>query len=296
MATLEDRILGEKLQYYCSSSESEDESGEQERENDRGDSRPGSVRGPSCVTRPEMRDWEGSSVNTGPKGVLKDWQRFKQLETEKREAQERERLELIKKLSLTCKSDLDAEKKEEETIEKEIEEALEDDFLKEYMQKRMQEMMSQVNSRPQFGKLIHLKDGQEFLDAVDKEKMGVTVITHIYADGIPGCEAMNGCLRCLAPEYPQVKFCIVEASSAGMSRHFEHKGVPALLIYKNGSLIGNFVRLTDEFGDDFFAVDVESFLVEHGFLPDQTLVPPVAKVRTTQDDDDDDGDSDFGVD
>ena len=39
-------------------------------------------------------------------------------------------------------------------------------------------------------------------------------------------------------------------------------GVPALLIYKHGELIGNFVRLSDEFGDEFYATDVESFLVE----------------------------------
>ena len=39
-------------------------------------------------------------------------------------------------------------------------------------------------------------------------------------------------------------------------------GVPALLIYKNKELIGNFIRLSDEFGTDFFATDVESFLHE----------------------------------
>ncbi|KAH7954365.1 hypothetical protein HPB49_018042 [Dermacentor silvarum] len=183
MATLEDRILGEKLQYYCSSS-SEDE--DEPAENDASPSHvPASEKAPPPPP-PELKQREGcSSVNTGPKGVLKDWQRYQQLQNERREEQERERLQLIKKLSLTCRS-----------------------------------------------------------------------------EGMPGCEAMNGCLQCLAEEYPQVKFCTVEASAAGMSRHFERKGVPALLVYKNGALIGNFVRLTDEFGDDFFAVDVESFLVE----------------------------------
>ena len=39
-------------------------------------------------------------------------------------------------------------------------------------------------------------------------------------------------------------------------------GVPALLVYQKGELIGNFIRLSDELGDDFFATDVESFLVE----------------------------------
>ncbi|KAH6935303.1 hypothetical protein HPB50_005055 [Hyalomma asiaticum] len=202
-------------------------------------------------------------IQTGPKGVLKDWQRYRQLQSERREEQERERLELIKKLSLTCRSELEEEKskgkskEEEETPQEE-----DDDFLREYMRKRMEEMMAEINSRPKFGRLVRLEDGQAFLDAVDREKSGVTVIVHIYAQGMPGCEAMNGCLQCLAEEYPQVKFCTVEASAAGMSRHFERKGVPALLVYKNGNLIGNFVRLTDEFGDDFFAVDVESFLVE----------------------------------
>ena len=43
-------------------------------------------------------------LQTGPKGVITDWRRFKQLETEKRLENERERLQLAKKLTLTCRS------------------------------------------------------------------------------------------------------------------------------------------------------------------------------------------------
>ena len=39
-------------------------------------------------------------------------------------------------------------------------------------------------------------------------------------------------------------------------------GLPALQIYKGGALIGNFVRLSDQLGDDFYAGDVEAFLQE----------------------------------
>ena len=39
-------------------------------------------------------------------------------------------------------------------------------------------------------------------------------------------------------------------------------GCPALLIYKNAELIGNFVRMGDEFGDEFCSSDVENFLLE----------------------------------
>jgi hypothetical protein len=39
-------------------------------------------------------------------------------------------------------------------------------------------------------------------------------------------------------------------------------GVPALLVYKSGELIGNFVRVSNELGHDFFANDVEGYLLE----------------------------------
>lgn len=43
-------------------------------------------------------------LQTGPKGVIQDWRRYKQLETEKREEHEKERIELAKKLSVQCRS------------------------------------------------------------------------------------------------------------------------------------------------------------------------------------------------
>lgn len=70
MSTLEDKILGEKLHYYCSSS-SEDE------ENDSRDSDKDSdnERYPSAITEssvePSFSEWDGTSSNTGPKGVIK---------------------------------------------------------------------------------------------------------------------------------------------------------------------------------------------------------------------------------
>ena len=39
-------------------------------------------------------------------------------------------------------------------------------------------------------------------------------------------------------------------------------GVPALIVYKGGAVIGNFVRLEDELGDDFCPSDLENFLIE----------------------------------
>lgn len=46
---------------------------------------------------------------TGPKGVINDWRKYKQLENEQRVEQQKEMERLIKKLSMTCKSHLEEE-------------------------------------------------------------------------------------------------------------------------------------------------------------------------------------------
>jgi hypothetical protein len=69
MSTLEDKILGEKLQYYCSSSEGEDGSDDDDKFEDccEGPSvpEPTSAQAPSYD---DMTHWNGNSANTGPKG------------------------------------------------------------------------------------------------------------------------------------------------------------------------------------------------------------------------------------
>lgn len=266
MATLEDKILGDKLHNYCSSSEddSEDESDDnQEKKNTNKCDEPNA--------EIDVNKWEGTSTNTGPKGVIKDWQRFKQLEIEKREDNEKERVELMKKLTLTVKTALDAEK-EKAKEDAELDELLNDEFLLEYQKKRMQEMLK---NQPNivFGKLLYLKNGEEYLDAIDKENKQVKIIIHLYEDHVESCRAMNACLTNLAKIYKNVKFCSIIASRAGLSRDFKINGLPALLIYKSGQLVGNFVRLTDDIGNDFCAEDVQTFLVEHGMLEDKSCKP-----------------------
>ncbi|XP_011705423.1 PREDICTED: phosducin-like protein isoform X2 [Wasmannia auropunctata] len=271
MSTLEDKILGEKLHYYCSSS-SEDEG------NDSGDSEDKEcddvkyADDTAQYIEPSYLEWDGTSSNTGPKGVIKDWQRYKQLEAEKRESQEKERLQLIKKLSLTCRSALDEEKEKLNETDPELANLLTDEFLLEYQRQRMKEMLAKTEKLC-FGKVIDLENTDQFLQAVDGEDKSVIVIVHIYEDNVSGCEAMNGCLISLAEEYPYVKFCKILGSIAGVSKQFKKFGVPTLLVYKNGQVIGNFVHVTDHLGVDFYSSDVEAFLIEHGILADKNCIP-----------------------
>jgi len=288
---MDDKLLGEKTHYYCSSSE-----GESDEENDcENEGSCSKAQQPTFIPEPELRDNSKHCTNTGPKGVIKDWQRYKQLETEKREEQEKEKQELIKKLSMTCRSHLDdeAEKAKDEKLMRDLEEELdemEDEFLKEYREKRIEEMRKALQNVPKFGCVYELA-ADKYVDAIDKENPVVTVIVHLYEESVPGCVAMNGCLQCLAKQYPTVKFCRLKASHAQLSFNFSINGVPALLVYKKGELIGNFVRLSDDFGDDFFAPDVEAFLQEHGLLPESSLVSGIKSSQQQED-----SDSDFDLD
>ena len=274
MSTLEDKILGEKLHYYCSSS-SEDEGNDsadsdKELENEKS-GYPGGM--PDSI-EPSFSEWDGTSSNTGPKGVIKDWQRYKQLEAEKKGEQERERLQLIKKLSLTCRTSLDEEKEKILESDPDLAELLADGFLLEYQRQRMKEMLARAE-KLRFSKVVNLETAHQFLEAIDNEDKSVTVVVHIYENNVPGCEAMNGCLISVANDYPFVKFCKILGSVAGLSKHFKTEGVPALLIYKAGQVIGNFVHVTDYLGVDFYASDVETFLIEHGMLTDKNCVPTI---------------------
>ncbi|XP_054167494.1 phosducin-like protein [Oppia nitens] len=305
MSTLEDKILGEKRQYYCSSDEEEEEdnnedNGDKDQTNNSTNDTTNDDFGGQQRQQQQWNRWNGYSVNTGPKGVIKDWQRYKQFESEQREADDRQKLEIMKKLSLTCNPHLDQEltqNKNNSDNEDELDD-MNDPVLKEYMIKRMQEMMDQIDSngkdRPVFGKLLLLSSGSEFLEAIDKEKKFVIIICHIFAKNVEQCKQMNQCLDSLAKQYFNIKFCAIEASVAGMSHHFSKSGVPALLVYKSGNLVANFVRLSDEFNDQFVSTDVETFLVEHGILNDNSgsnsMQNNGSNIRVNADNDDDDSD------
>uniref|UniRef100_A0A1B6CQV0 Phosducin domain-containing protein n=1 Tax=Clastoptera arizonana TaxID=38151 RepID=A0A1B6CQV0_9HEMI len=280
MSSLEDKILGLKKENYCSSSSNSDNEDDYTE-----DGAPISEPQELSSSLPEPRKWEGISSNTGPKGVIKDWQRFKQLEVEQKKEQYAERIQLMKKLSLTCSSKLDDEKDKKE--EDELSELMSDKFLEQYRKKRMNEMLSCSNQLPKFGILIDLKDGSDFIEAIDNENKAVSVIIHIYEINVPECNKLNKILLKLSKKYCEVKFCKIISSDAGMSKHFKVGGVPAILVYKAGLVIGNFVHVTDELGDEFYESDVENFLIEHGMIQDKSCFPKILSQSQDKDEDSD---------
>ncbi|KXJ09303.1 Phosducin-like protein [Exaiptasia diaphana] len=277
MTSIEDKILGYKAQNYVSSSESEEE-GETESHTDSNEQASGGA-APDvenlCFT---------TGAKTGPKGVLQDFRRYKQLETQQKQEQEEELKSLIKKFSTGCQTSIDDEKEKALMKELEIEE---DEFLKQYHFKRLLQMKEEqdrkiAETRPKFGHVIEITDTDAFLMEIDKELL----------HDIPSCICMNTCLDSLSQQYPMVKFCRVKATITGISANFRENGLPALLVYKGEQLVGNFVQLENAFGDNFDSSDVESFLIQNHILTDDINCEPSTIAQHNEDHEDSDLDLD----
>lgn len=98
--SLDDKLLGEKVDNYCSSSEDEGDGNDSD-----GDCK-GNAYTSQATFIPDRKpetEYSGRSANTGPKGVINDWREFKRLETEQREEQELERKKMMEKLQMSCR-------------------------------------------------------------------------------------------------------------------------------------------------------------------------------------------------
>ncbi|XP_022364175.1 phosducin [Enhydra lutris kenyoni] len=142
--------------------------------------------------------------------------------------------------------------------------------LRKYRRQCMQDMHQKLSFGPRYGFVYELETGEQFLETIGKEQK-ITIVVHIYEDGIKGCDALNSSFTCLAAEYPMVKFCKIKASNTGAGDRFSSEVLPTLLVYKGGELISNFISVTEQFAEEFFSGDVESFLNEYGLLPEREI-------------------------
>ncbi|KAL2089462.1 hypothetical protein ACEWY4_014150 [Coilia grayii] len=143
--------------------------------------------------------------------------------------------------------------------------------LKRYRKSCMQEMHERLSFGPRFEGVHDLADGEAFLEVIEKEHRNTVVVVHIYKVEVKGCAALNDCLDCLAGEYPTAKFCRISVEASGAGERFSDDVLPALLVYKAGELLGNFLAITQSFNEEFFATDVEAFLNEYGLLPEKDV-------------------------
>ncbi|XP_023610490.1 phosducin [Myotis lucifugus] len=221
-------------------------------------------------------DFEGQATHTGPKGVIHDWRKFK-LESEDTDSVPPSKKEILRQMSSPQTRD-DRDPKERFSRKMSIQEyelihqdKEDETCLRKYRRQCMQDMHQKLSFGPRYGFVYELETGEQFLETIEKEKKITTIVVHIYEEGIKGCDALNSSLTCLAAEYPMVKFCKIKASNTGAEDRFSSDVLPTLLVYKGGELISNFISVAEQFAEEFFAGDVESFLNEYGLLPEREI-------------------------
>ncbi|XP_004688632.1 PREDICTED: phosducin [Condylura cristata] len=221
-------------------------------------------------------DFERQATHTGPKGVIHDWRKFK-LESEDSDSIPPSKKEILRQMSSQGRDDKDSKERvcrkmsirEYELIHQDKED---ENCLRKYRRQCMQNMHQKLSFGPRYGFVYELETGDQFLETIEKEQKVTTIVVHIYEDGIKGCDALNSSLTYLAVEHPMVKFCKIKASNTGAGDRFSSDVLPALLIYKGGELISNFTSVAEQFAEEFFAGDVESFLNEYGLLPEREML------------------------
>uniref|UniRef100_A0A1B0DKR6 Phosducin domain-containing protein n=1 Tax=Phlebotomus papatasi TaxID=29031 RepID=A0A1B0DKR6_PHLPP len=164
MTSLEDKILGEKSQNYCSSDEEEE---------------------PNTIQ--VVRDEEGSGKdfcppsgtgNTGPKGVITDWREYRKMLAEARTAEEQERVKQLTQASKVGKTKAEDEKaRADAELEAELAELMNDESILEFQRQRILEITAKVGTRNVFGHVIELKSGDDFLEAVENEQYSTVLFT-----------------------------------------------------------------------------------------------------------------------
>ncbi|THD27939.1 Phosducin protein (Phlp) [Fasciola hepatica] len=249
--SLDDRLLGEKVDNYCSSSDDDDE-------------RASKAKKDQTEAAYQMPPVLAGQPQTGPKGVLSDYKRYKELKHLKELEDEKELICQAKKHALTCRTHnedviQDLKDKALEDIISTLDE--DDEFLAHYRQSRMRELHRALELLPTYNKVYDLK-AENFVSEIDSSDEGVTILVHVYEPDNRACKKVDEAFQVLFLEYPHVKFCRLRASDAHLSYQFSRSGVPAILIYKKGDLIGNLLGIDRDLSQEFYPVDLENYLIE----------------------------------
>ncbi|EFO23562.1 phosducin family protein [Loa loa] len=177
--------------------------------------------------------------NTGPKGVLEDYKICK----EQLEEEEMKRYEQIIAQAKMC------------TLSGESE----NDNLEEIRRKRLLEMKDRLYA---IRKVDELTEKEQFLNYIESNR-DRWVLIHIYDEDNEGCITLNKIFNTLSIRYPYLRLAKVLPLTIGMSPQFKMKALPALQVYRDELLVGNFIRITDQLGEKFTMDQLIRFLSEN---------------------------------
>jgi len=137
----------------------------------------------------------------------------------------------------------------------------EERIFQEYKQQQIDTIR---NSLPSFGEFGPVDSVDDLAAIIKSTHDLVYVVVHLYQNHIPTCIRLNLSFEALAKDFPHV--CFLRVKSTTVSAGFKDAGLPALMIYRGGKCIHEFVALGTELPKKFSDLDVAKFLQSHGIL------------------------------
>jgi len=196
-----------------------------------------------CTTPPLSHE-NGVGPRTGPKGVLADFDRFQSRGLADKIATNLETLRIANRFSLGNPSNSKKEESDEETLET--------------IRKRRIEQLKRVAK----GRITELSGKLEFLAATENN-VGSLSFIHIYNDGDDASITLNTALLEISAYLKNAQFFKIKSGLLGTSKRFTQEALPVLQIYSNDVLLGNFIRISGQLGEDFNSNDLINFLERH---------------------------------
>lgn len=210
-----------------------------------------------------------SKGNTGVKGVLADYREAQQLERLRREEDRLDSMRALQRATRPAvaapsapvpaggKGDGGARDDSDSCDDDE-----DDEFLKKFRSQRLAELretrgVSTEPPPPTFGSLERLSP-EEYVDLVDAIDPRVFLVVHLRDDSVPHCRMLHSVLERVAQCTDSVRFVEVEAVEA--NPNLDTICLPAVLVYREGELVHNIVRFTDDLPRDFGVEDVRTAL------------------------------------
>jgi len=164
------------------------------------------------------------------------------------------------------------------TIEEldELEDEFDDDrFFQDFREKRLAELKEQA-LRNRFGTVQEITKA-DWIKEVNEASAACWVIIHLYQTHVAECSVVDEAFLALSSKFRDVKFLKIRSNLA--VENWPDSNLPAIFLYRNGSLQSQFIGVKSMGGTNMTPDDLEWHLAQKGVLETELEENPRNKAK-----------------
>ena len=157
----------------------------------------------------------------------------------------------------------------------ELEDEEDERVLEQYRQQRIAEIKA-LAARNKYGDVREIS-AEDYVREVNNAGEGITVVLHLYQQGIPLCAVINSHMGQLAVKFPAVKF--LRSISTTCIPNYPDHNLPTIFVYFQGQMKGQLVGPMAFRGNNMTMEELEFILGRAGALETDIKDDPRPKVK-----------------